>query len=322
MILKGNPDTMSNLTRLDAVATAWFSRELENIDTTDYEELLPGNLARRYIPDVQGVPDWASSHTYRQYRKVGSAKMSGKNSDDAPRVTLTAAEFSRLIKRLENSYSWTADEIAAAAATRKPLDRLTVLAARSALDQEIDELLALGDLTKGIEGLLTLQEVDDSTTPISKTSGTAWAANAATDPDKIQGDINKVTTALFENLKQTDAPGFQKFTLLVPTDAYAAIATTPRSDFSDMTILQYALKNNPWVEAIEPWRHCNTAGDMGSGRLVAYPRNPLALGGIVPSDFKALAPQERNQDIVVPVSAKCGGVICRYPVAVLYMDHI
>jgi hypothetical protein len=56
--------------------------------------------------------------------------------------------------------------------------------------------------------------------------------------------------------------------------------------------------------------------------MVAYPRNPLALGALVPSDFKALAPQERNQDIVVPVSAKCGGVICRYPVAVLYMDGI
>ncbi len=315
---------MQKFTHLDAAATIWFARELENIDTTDFEELLPGNLARRYIPDVAGVPDWASSHTYKMYRKVGQAKLGGNgNGDDAPRVTLTGSESSRLIKRLDDSYAWTQDEIAAAAATRKPLDRLTVLAARAALDQKIDRLLALGDADKGIEGLLSLSEVDDTTAAVSsKTTGNTWAANKVSDPEKILGDIDNITTKLFEALKQTDAPGFQKFTLLIPTGAYAAIATTPRSDFSDMTILQYALKNNPWVEAIEPWFHCNDAGAMGAGRMVAYPRNPLALGALVPSDFKALAPQERNQEIVVPVSAKCGGVICRYPVAVMYMDGI
>lgn len=311
--------------KLDANETIWFARELESIDETEYTELLPGALARKYIPDVPNIPDWANSHSYKMYKLQGDVKFAGPNADDARRASLTATETVRLIKQLEESYSWTVREIKQAAATRKPLDRLTVLAARTAMDQKIDRLLALGDSDRGIEGLLTLSDVDATTAPISKTSGTKWATNAANSADrpKILGDVNKITTALFQALRQTDAPGFQKFTILVPTDAYAAVATTPFNDFSDVTILQFLLKNNPWVEAIEPWMHCDVSpDDPTKGRLVAYPRTPLCLGGVVPNPYSALAPQERNQDIVVPVSGSCGGVICRYPVAMLYMDGV
>lgn len=307
---------------LDAADTVWFQRQLEAIDTTDYSELLPGNLARKFIPDISNVPEWANSYTYRMYSKKGRAKIAGANSDDAPRVTLVGTEHTRQIKMLENSYGWTVREIQQAAGTRTPLDTMTVMAARAAMDAQIDTLLALGSSAHGIEGLLSLSAVDPAdTTPTAKTTGTTWAHPSNT-ADQILADINKVTTFLFQELKQTDAPAFQKFVLLVPTDAYARIATTPRSSTSDTTILSFALENNPWLESIEPWYMCDTAGAGGVGRLVAYPRNPLALGGLVPQEFRPLNPQERNTEIVVPVTASCGGVVCRYPVAVAYMDDI
>lgn len=307
---------------LDAADTIWFQRQLEAIDGTNYEELLPGNLARKYIPDVANVAEWANSYTYRMFALKGRAKVSGSNSDDAPRATLTGQEFTRQIKQIENSYGWTVREIQQAAGTRTPLDTMTIMAARSAMDAEIDQLLAKGSTPHNIEGLLTLSSVDPADcTPTAKTSGTAWAT-AANTADQILADINKVTTQLFQGLKQTDAPQFQKFVLLVPTDAYARIATTPRSATSDTTILQFALENNPWLESIEPWFQCDDASAGGVGRLVAYPRNPLCIGGIVPQEFRALAPQERNTEIIVPVTSSCGGVVCRYPVAVRYMDAV
>lgn len=308
---------------LDAADTVWFSRQLESIDQTDYTELLPGNLARRYIPDVAGVAEWAPVYTYRQFSGRGQSRVgAGPDSDDAPRITLVGRESSRTIKSIENSYSWTVREIQQAAGTKTPLDTLTVMMARVATDREIDYLLALGNADLDIEGLLSLSAVDPAlTTPTAKTSGTKWAT-AANTPDQILADINKITASLFTGLKQTDAPAFQKFVLLIPTDAYARIATTARSSTSDTTILQFAVANNPWIESIEPWYHCDAAGASGVGRMVAYPRNPLAIGGLVPQEFKTLAPQERNTSIVVPSMASCGGVVCRYPLAVRYMDGI
>ncbi len=307
---------------LDASDTIWFSRQLETIDTTNFEELLPGNLARKYIPDVANVPEWANSYTYRMFSGKGRTKVAGANSDDAPRITLVGKEYTRQIKQLEESYGWTVREIQQAAGTRTPLDSMTVMTARAAMDAKIDTLLAKGSAEHNIEGLLTLSAVDPADcTPTSKNSGTAWAT-AANTADQILADINKVTASLFTGLKQTDAPAFQKFVLLVPTDAYARIATTPRSSNSDTTILQFALENNPWLESIEPWYHCDDASAGQVGRLVAYARNPLCLGGLVPQEFRPLSPQERNTEIIVPVTGSCGGVVCRYPVAVRYMDAV
>lgn len=311
-----------NLSRLDAAETVWFERELESIDDTDYEELLPGMLGRRYIPDIQNVDEWANVYTYRMYEKKGRAKVGSRNSDDAPRVTLIGKETSKTIKEIQSSYGWTVGEIQRAAGTGRPLDNMTVLAARSASDREIDDLLASGNTDLGIEGLYNLTGVPSPLSAVAKTSGTTWAANAATDAAKILADINATTTDLFSDLKQTDAPGFDKFVMLVPTEAYAAIATTPRSTTSDTTILQFALANNPWLESIEPWFKGDGAGAGATNRVVVYPRTPLCLGALVPMDFTTLNPQERNFEVIVPARASCGGVVCRYPIAVRYLDGV
>lgn len=321
--MKLSPNVLQAL-NLDAADTVWFARELEKIDETAYMELLPGNLARQFIPDVLDVAEWQESYTYRMFSQKGRVAIAstGGNGDGAPRITLTGKEYTRSVKQLDESYGWTVREIQKAAATRTPLDQMTVAAARAAMDAKIDTILAKGDSDHNIEGLLSLSSVDPADcTPTAKTSGTKWAT-AANTAAQILADINKVTTQLFQGLKQTDAPQFTKFVLLVPTDAYARIATEPRSTTSDTTILQFALSNNPWLESIEPWYHNDDAGAGGVGRLMAYARNPLCLGGVVPQEFRALNPQERNTEIVVPVMGSCGGVVCRYPVAVRYMDDI
>ena len=171
--------------KLDANETIWFSRELESIDQRDYTELLPGALARKYIPDYSApVPSWAKSYSYKMFRLRGKVAAGGPNSDDAPRASLYATETVGAVKEFDESYSWTVKEVQAAAATRKPLEQLTVLAARSAMNLKIDRVLALGDSDLGITGLLNNGDIDDSTNPLAKTTGTTWAANAGNSADR------------------------------------------------------------------------------------------------------------------------------------------
>lgn len=310
--------------RLDAAQVAFLLRELEELDKTVYEDLLPGVLGMVYVPLQQGIAEWADVYTYKMWTKRGGTVNPGsRNADNLKRASATMTPASRRIEQFPLSYGWTVREIQQAAATGVPLDQVTVLAARSMAARSIDNFIALGNAPEGGTDITGLYNDPDVSilTPRAKTGGTDWL-HAGNLPDEVLGDINYVTEQLTSGLKQTDTPGFNKFTFLIPTAQYTYISTTPRSDLSDTTILRFAITNNPWVESIEPWWQGDAAGVGPSTRLVAYPRNPIAVSAIVPQEFRPLAPQERDLEIVVPASASCGGTIMRYPVAVRYMDAI
>lgn len=314
-----------NLPRLDSNQNIFFGRQLEAIDEKNYETLFAGMLGRRYIPLIEGVPEWANVYTYRMYETTGRAKVIGPGVNDLPRVGVVGTETSRVIKQIGVEYSWTVREIQQAAATGQPLDDMTVMAARSAAAREVDDLLALGNSDYSIEGLLNQSNVDaTNSTPCTKTgSGTSWLSAGATG-DEILLDINKIVIDTRAALKQADAqvPQFARFTILLPSAQYAKIATKARTSTSDTTILKYALQNNPWIESIEEWYKLDGAGTGPSDRMVCFPRDPLLGGALIPQEFSALAPQEEGLNIVVPATCSCGGVVIRYFVAMRYMDGI
>lgn len=309
-------------THLDSAQVAFLQRELESLDKQVYEDLLPGYMARTYIPDYPGIAPWQESVTYKMYTKRGKARKGGRNSNAAPRVGLTMQPHSRRIEQFEDSYAWTVREIQQAANTGTPLDQMSVVAARSAIAKQIDDMLTSGN-GSDIGGFVNNTDVTIETAT-TKTSGTGWLTPGNT-ADQIMADVSKMIENITTGLKQTESPGFNKFVVLLPTKQYAHIATTPRSSLSDTTILSFLIKNNPWIESIEPWWQLNGAGAANGGtgdRMVVYPRTPLAVAGIVPQDFFALSPQEQGQEIVVPCSGSSGGTVWRYPVAGRYMDAI
>jgi hypothetical protein len=305
---------------LDSAQVAFLLRELESLDKQAYETLLPGNLAMTYIPLQQGVAEWQDVYTYKMYTKTGGkAPRGGKNADNLKRAGVVMTPATRRIEQFPLSYGWTVREIQQAAATGVPLDSLTVMAARTMAARSIDDYLALGN-GSDILGLLS-QSTIFIESPTTKTGGAPWVTPGNL-PDEVLADINKMTENLIKGLKQTETPGFNRFTFLVPTIQYTYLATTPRSTLSDTTVLKFAIANNPWVESIEPWWQCDGAGGSGADRVVAYPRNPLAVSALVPQEFRPLSPQERDLEIVVPATASCGGTIVRYPVACRYMDGV
>ena len=95
---------------------------------------------------------------------------------------------------------------------------------------------------------------------------------------------------------------------------------TPRSDNSDTTILEMA-KKSQFVEDIVEWNLLDTA-DGGDPMIVAYPRNAMCLGGVIPREWEQREPQEQGHDINVPAIASCGGTVIRYPIAVRYLKGV
>ncbi len=312
--------------RFDANETIFFSRELETIDPTEFMTLFAGLLGRRLIPLIENVDPLDLVYTYRMWEITGRANVGGPNSNDDGIVGIKATETSQPIKKIPVSYSWTVDEIKQAAKKGVALDRLTVQAAMSTVARKVDDMLAFGEGSQ-ITGLLNNADVDDSSTPVTKTpSGTAWTDTSL--PAELLADLNKIVNDTRAALKQaSNAPGgdgtpaFDRFVIALPSTHYALIASTPRSSTSDTTILQYFLRNNPWVESVEEWWKLDTA-DGGDPMIVCYPRDPMCLGALIPREFESLPPQEEGHSIVVPASGKCGGVVIRYPVAVRYLKGV
>ena len=312
---------MNTEMRLDAGESLWFKRQLEYIKTELIEKLVPANLARLYIPTEEGVPDWVNVFTYRQVTRYGVAKIIGHDPDDIPTADASGAEFSKVIKTIASSYRYTIDEIKAAAATDTPLDAQKALSARMAIDNELDRILAFGDTSTGLEGILNLSTVDAALTPTVKTGGAPWGT-ATNTPDQIAADFAKILTTIVGDLQGAGGPMFQKFTALVPIEQYGLLGMTRLGIASDTTLLDYLLSKFPWLEGIEPWARCNGAGGSGSDRMVVYARNPMVVSAIVPREFTPLPPQERNLSFVINATCKTAGVIARYPIAIRYMDGI
>jgi len=307
--------------RLDAGESIFFARELEAIDKQVYETIYPENKARSLIPTQQGIPDWAKVYTWRLFSKFGAAKIAANMADDIPRADVTGEEASKVIKPCVASYGYDLFEIKAAAATGTPLDALKAMAARFAIETEIDDILVNGNTAHALEGLLTIAAGTTTADPTAKAAGgLTWAVAT---PDEIVADINRGPTSIRNAMSGAGGPVFSQYTFLVPDLQYSQIAQTRMGDGSDTTILKFVLGTNPFIADIQPLHHCNNGTPGGAtDRMVWYPKNPLCVAGIVPMEFTSQPAEQRNLEWVVNCMSTIGGIVVRYPLAVAYGDGL
>lgn len=307
-------------TRLDAAESAFFSRQLESIDEQQYEVVYAETKARTLLPTQAGVDEDAIVYTYRMYDHVGQAKIIADHSDDLPSVDVSGAERSLNIKDLGLAYGFSIREIRAAMKGGYDLDGAKAVACRKGINRSIDNILATGNAAHGLTGFLGISGVPSYTLADKSGGGKLWV-NAT--PDEIASDITGIVSARKLALKGADDEmEFDKFSIVMPIDKYTLIAQTRMGDGSDKTILKFVMETSPFIESINSWSKCTAAGGGGTDRMVCYPKDPLVVAALVPQEFKAQPPQQKNLRFVINCTASCGGVVCRYPVAMAYADGL
>ena len=310
---------INDVARLDAAESVFFKRQLESIDQRLYEEIYPDNLARSLIPTISGVDQDAPVYTWRMIKKAGEAVIVGDMADDVPRSDVSGEEQSQVIKTLAASYGWTIDEIKYASRTGTPLETWKAMAARHSIENKMDSILALGDTDTGLTGALGLSNTTTFTPSTKSGGGTAWA-NATS--DEIAADLFGICTAIIAAMKSSGGPQFQRFRILIPVEQYGLIAQKRMGDGSDVTILNFVKANSPYIESINAWHRCATAGSGSTTRMMAFPPTEEVVGALVPMEFTTLPPQQQNLTYKVIARAKTGGVVARYPLACAYGDGI
>lgn len=287
---------------LDPGAGLWFSRQLEYILPTVLRER-PTNLSGlKLFTKKTDIPVGAKSFTQRMFTTLGVAQWIENYSQDLPRVGVAAREETFQTKRMGASFGWSYDELQAAMFAKTNLSASEGIAARRALEEKHNKTIWLGDENVGLHGVLTYPYIPHviMAQPISSSASTTAALIRT-----LFDLIDTVYTVTKETATATR--------LMMPTEAYTYIATTPRSDYSDMTILKWIQEAKPGLSILSVPELSNSYHALGYDRYVVD--SPGVINAVFPGDqvYVQEDVQQKNLEYLVNAHGKSGGVVSDFP---------
>ena len=316
---------------LDANETAFLERQLAYVKTKTYDRKFPEYTAKRLIPVSTEAGAGAESIIIQSYNPVGMAKIISDYSDDLPRVDVVAEERSVIVRGVGDSYAYSVQEVKAKAmASRNGAVNATRLqsrkaeAAKGGIEAKINHIgwLAQPDKDNGLTGFFYNPNITVAQAP-NNAGGTSrkWVDKT---PDEILSDLNGIVNSIYDITNGVERPD----TVGLPNAQYAHIASTPRSSNSDTTILDFFLKNNPFVTAVEPVFEAKGLNPRPSGQagaadvLFAYKKSNDKLTFEIPLPFEQMPVQPKNLEFIVPCHSRVAGVAIYYPLSVAVWEGI
>jgi hypothetical protein len=146
-----------------------------------------------------------------------------------------------------------------------------------------------------------------------------WADKKA---DEFLDDVMTLVTTV-----RTQSKGIHEAdTLLLPLERYNRLAQTPRSSTSDTTLLNYILdpKNAYGIREVD-WLPDELDNAFTNGTeygMIAYEKSNEVLEQAITLEMLTHPIQARNLEFVIPVEARHGGVVVRYPLGICIMTGI
>lgn len=304
------------------VGYAFLTPQLHRIEAEVYMTRYPSFDITPFMPVISDGDMWDVGTLVYSMDKVGSAEFLGGGAFDVPYASTEMAQATRNFHLAAIGYEWNTQEMQRAAKLGRSLSADKAQAAVQAADRFIYGIAmtgrnARGEDEKGWTGFTNMAGVTSAQVAADGTSSSRlWSAKT---PAQILRDINAALTAVETGTRETSIAD----TLVLPTSAYNYIATTPRADGSDMTILSYLRANNvfgPNLNILKS-RALETAGASSTTRLVAYERNPQVLRFLLPGPHQFL-PAFQKSSLVYEVAGimNVGGLDLRLPGAVIYRD--
>lgn len=303
---------------IDAQAAMGFIlSQTSHIEAGVYNIKYPDIQYPMLIPvDTSGHP-FAQTVTYFSADKAGAAEWINGNADDIPKADIDYAKHETTVHMAGIGYGYGFEEIEQARMLGRNLTGDKAGASRRASEEFIDRVALEGDTVKGYSGLFDHPDVT--------ANGAEFGDWLNADPVQILTDFNNAITNIHT---QTNTVSMAN-TVLMPFTRFLYLASTPRSEMSDTTILEYLKKYNAYTAAtgqpltIRGVRKLDTAGVSGSARMVTYRRDPEVLKLHLPMPHRFLPPwQSGALRIDVPGIFRLGGLDIRLPKEVGYTDDI
>jgi hypothetical protein len=298
----------STAQRMDDSFSFFLARELTYIRTRVLEVAKAPMNAFRIFPVQTEIPAGAQVAIQRTYDQTGIAKVISNYADDLPRADVIGTETPVKVQTIGDSYGYDVVEIENAQFAGVNLEMYKAQAARRNIDFKINQLAWFGDAENGITGFLANPNLTSVTLAADGTGSSTKFVDKT--PDQIIRDVTQLISAINVATNNVENPNM----VLFPTEAFDHIVMTPRSQYSDLTILEFLRRSHPDVR-FEKVGELDGAGTAGADLMVAGRFDPDVIRLEIPERFRQLPVEKRNLEYVVDCISRFVGVTITIPLA-------
>lgn len=295
-----------------------------NVETRIYQKRYPAFNYGQHVPVVTEGNEWAIGTMFFTVDVAGEAKFLSGAANDMPFSSSTRDMATHDFAMIGAGWDWTIEEVNQSALYGVPLRDTESMAASMNIERLLNTIAMTGATEKNWTGFVNNAGVSATNVAADGTgSSTFWSAKSV---DLILRDVNDLISSIREDTLEVEYAD----SLRLPPEAFRLIATK-RLGSGDgmMTVLEYLRRNNVYTAEtgqpldIMPLRELATAASDGSGRMVAYRRDPEVLRFHLPMPRRVLQPRQKSlMGFEQGIIARTGGTEIRLPGAVAYGDKI
>lgn len=295
--------------RLDD-AGLFLDRQLEHIRPQVFEVEYADIKYPTILPVTSEAGPGAQTFTYRIMDATGDFKLISDAADDLPRADVSQIERSISIRSFGGSFGYTVQELRAAQMANVNLEQRRAAAVRRAYEEKVEEVAMFGEASVGLAGFFNNSTVD-------VVAADKWFSTSGTTSQEMLDLLNYGVSAIINGSNMKEQPD----TILMPYEDYNTISTRRNSDSSDVTVLEYFMRTNPFIRNIEPINQLDAdKSTLTKNRMVIYKRDPQKVQLHIPQPLELFPPQQRGLEFIVPAHARVGGVSLYYPKSALYLQ--
>ena len=297
--------------RMDT-AGLFLERQLEYIRPQVFEIQYSDIKYPTILPVTSEAGSGAQTFTYRIMDSTGEFRLLADNAADLARADISQVEKSINIRSFGGSFGYTVQELRAAQMANIALEQRRAAAVRRAYEEKVESVALFGESTVGLAGFFNNASVDI-------VAADKWFTTVGTTAQEMIELLNYGVSAIINGSNMKEQPD----TILMGYDDYNKVSTTRNSDSSDVTVLEYFLRTNPYITNVEPINQLvkgKNNGKLNTNRMVVYKRDPEKVQLHIPQPLELFPPQQRGLEFIVPAHARVGGVALYYPKSVIYVQ--
>jgi len=295
--------------RLDD-AGLFLDRQLEYIRPQVFEVEYADIKYPTILPVTSEAGPGAQTFTYRIMDATGDFKLISDAADDLPRADVSQIERSISIRSFGGSFGYTVQELRAAQMANVNLEQRRAAAVRRAYEEKVEAVAMFGEASVGLAGFFNNSTVD-------VVAADKWFSTSGVTSQDMLDLLNYGVSAIINGSNMKEQPD----TILMPYEDYNTISTRRNSDSSDVTVLEYFMRTNPFIRNIEPINQLDAdKSTLTKNRMVIYKRDPQKVQLHIPQPLELFPPQQRGLEFIVPAHARVGGVSLYYPKSALYLQ--
>jgi hypothetical protein len=293
-------------------AGLFLQRQLEYIRPQVFETAYADIKYPTILPVTSEAGPGATTFTYRIMDSTGEFRLLADSADDLPRSDVSQVEKSINIRSFGGSFGYSVQELRAAQMANVALEQRRATAVRRAYEEKVESVAMFGEASVGLTGFFNNATVDI-------VAADKWFTTASTTAQEMLELLNYGVSAIINGSQMKEQPD----TILLAYEDYNKISTTRNSDSSDVTVLEYFLRTNPYINNVEPINQLTkgkNAGRLNTSRMVVYKRDPEKVQLHIPQPLELFPAQQRGLEFIVPAHARVGGVALYYPKSMIYVQ--